>query len=49
MLPALGSLTSNITLNYDNNGDMHVLGAGARGVDENQRKQERETNRERNT
>ena len=49
VLPTLGPLMTSKMLDYADDGDMHVLGAGARGVDENQREQERETNRERKT
>ena len=49
VLTTLGPLMTSKMLDYADDGDMHVLGAGARGVDENQRKRERETNRERKT
>ena len=37
MLPTRVSLTSNIMFNYDDDGAMSVLGAGARGVDKKER------------
>ena len=38
VLPTLGPLMTSNMRDYDDDGDMHVLGAGARGVDDNQRK-----------
>ena len=49
MIPARVSLTSNIIFNYDDDGDMHVLGAGARGVhgQEKERAKERRASEQR--
>ena len=49
VLPTLGPLMTSKMLDYADDGDMHVLGAGARGVDEKEKESKRDREMESNT
>ena len=45
VLPTLGPLMTSKMLDYADDGDMHVLGAGARGVDEKRANEQKHKNK----